>query len=133
MSTALLPLDLMCWRRSQLILTARRKFMSKLYDFLFLAGGGAPAAWTHNFMRAASRIATGPSPAPRERMRQASPIPTDTRLRDDIGLPPLVDDGPPLQQRLTLPAPAYFPTDNRLRDDIGLPPLGASSDAAAER
>ncbi len=35
---------------------ARRKRMSKLYDFLFLAGGGAPAAWAHNFMRAASRI-----------------------------------------------------------------------------
>ena len=107
--------------------------MSKLYDFLFLAGGGAPAAWTHNLMRAASRIATGASPAPRERMCQASPIPADTRLRDDIGLPPLVDDRPPLQQRLTLPAPAYFPTDDRLRDDIGLLPLGAGPDAGGGR
>lgn len=107
--------------------------MSKLYDFLFLAGGGAPAAWTHNLMRAASRIATGASPTPREYMQEASPIPTDSRLRDDIGLPPLVDDRPPLQQRLTLSIPAYFPTDDRLRDDIGLLPLGAGSNAGGQR
>jgi hypothetical protein len=107
--------------------------MSKLYDFLFLAGGGAPAAWAHNFRRVASRIVAGASPAPRERLGQATPFPTDSRMRDDIGLPPLADDRPPLQRRPTLPTPAYFPTDDRLRDDIGLPPLGQGSDAGGER
>jgi len=107
--------------------------MSKLYDLLFLAGGGATAAWMHDFKRAASRIATGASPAPRERLRPPLPFPTDNRLRDDIGLPALADDRRPLQQRPTLPAPAYFPTDDRLRDDIGLPPLGTSTDGGQPR
>jgi len=100
--------------------------MSKFYDFLFLAGGGVTAAWTHNFMRAAANIVTGASPSSRKRMRQAAPFPTDNWLRDDIGLPPLTDDWPPLQKRLTPRMPAYFPTDDRLRDDIGLPPLNSS-------
>lgn len=107
--------------------------MSKLYDFLFLAGGGATAAWVHDFKRAASRIVTGASPAPRERLRPPLAFPTDNRLRDDIGLPPLADDRPQLQQRPPLPAPAYFPTDDRLRDDIGLPPLGAGTDGGQRR
>jgi hypothetical protein len=107
--------------------------MSKLYDFLFLAGGGASAVWTQNFMRAASRFVTSASPASRERMGQASPFPTDNWLRDDIGLPPLADDRPRPQQRLTLLTPTYFPTDDWLRDDIGLPPLGAGADARERR
>lgn len=101
--------------------------MAKLYDILFLVSGAAPAAWAHGAIRAASRIGAGASPAPRERRPQASPFPTDNRLRDDIGLPPLADDPPALPQRPTLPPPPYFPADDRLRDDIGLPPLGRRS------
>jgi len=101
--------------------------MAKLYDILFLISSAASAAWARGTMQAASRIVAGASPAPRERGPQASPFPTDNRLRDDIGLPPLADDPPPLQQRPTLPPPAYFPADDRLRDDIGLPPLGHRS------
>jgi hypothetical protein len=105
--------------------------MSKLYDFLFLAGGATPAAWAHGFMRSASRVVTAASLTPRERERQAAPFPTDNWLRDDIGLPPLANDRP--QQRLTVQAPAYFPTDDWLRDDIGLPPLGEGDDAGWKR
>jgi len=101
--------------------------MAKLYDILFLVSSGASAAWAHGTMRAVSRIVTGVSPAPHERLPRASPFPTDNRLRDDIGLPPLADDAPPLQRRPTLPPPAHFPADDRLRDDIGLPPLGRRS------
>jgi hypothetical protein len=107
--------------------------MSKLYDFLFLAGGGSPASWAHNFIRAASRIVTGASSTPRERVHQASPFPTDNWMRDDIGLLPLAADRPPLQQRLTLQTPSYFPTDDRMRDDIGLPPLAEGSDVGEKR
>jgi hypothetical protein len=56
----------------------------------------------------------------------AMPFPTDNRLRDDIGLPPLAALRPPLM--LIPRTPAYFPTDDRLRDDIGLPPLGDGGD-----
>ena len=108
--------------------------MSKFYDVLLLAGGGAPAAWAHNVMRAASRIAAGAAPAPRERRGQAVPFPTDNRLRDDIGLPPLAEGWPPAPpQRLSAPTPTCFPSDDRLRDDIGLPPLGRDPGAAVER
>jgi hypothetical protein len=53
---------------------------------------------------------------------RAIPFPTDNRLRDDVGLPPLAALQPP--PMLMPRASAYFPTDDRLRDDIGLPPLG---------
>ena len=56
----------------------------------------------------------------------ANPFPTDNRLRDDIGLPPLGEPPPPIQ--LIPYASAYFPSDDRLRDDVGLPPLGAAVD-----
>lgn len=56
----------------------------------------------------------------------AIPFPTDNRLRDDIGLPPLAALQPPLTLRPRIPA--YLPTDDRLRDDIGLPPLGDGQD-----
>src|SRR5215470_8619413 len=56
----------------------------------------------------------------------AIPFPTDNRLRDEIGLPPLAALQPPLM--LIPRIPPYFPTDDRLRDDIGLPPLGEGCD-----
>ena len=56
----------------------------------------------------------------------ANSFPTDNRLRDDIGLPPIGEPPPPLQ--LIPYASAYFPSDDRLRADIGLPPLGAALD-----
>jgi len=62
------------------------------------------------------------------KFNQENPFPTDNRLRDDIGLPPLGELGPPMQ--LIPYASAYFPSDDRLRDDIGLPPLGAPVDVA---
>ena len=58
------------------------------------------------------------------KFNQTNPFPTDNRLRDDIGLPPIGEPSPPLQ--LIPYASAYFPSDDRLRDDIGLPPLGAA-------
>lgn len=58
----------------------------------------------------------------------AMPFPTDNRLRDDIGLPPLAALQPPLM--LTPRIPAYFPADDRLRDDIGLPTLSEGCDVA---
>ena len=62
------------------------------------------------------------------KFNQENPFPTDNRLRDDIGLPPIGQPPPPL---LLIPyASAYFPSDDRLRDDIGLPPLGAAVEAA---
>ena len=62
------------------------------------------------------------------------PFPTDNRLRDDIGLPPLAEGWPPAPpQRLSAPTPTCFPSDDRLRDDIGLPPLGRDPGAAVER
>jgi len=63
---------------------------------------------------------------------QAMPFPTDNRLRDDVGLPPLAALPPP-PPRLTPRPPAYFPADARLRDDIGLPPLGDGVDAEGAR
>ena len=60
------------------------------------------------------------------KLDRAMPFPTDNRLRDDIGLPPLAAARPPLM--LMPRASAYFPTDDRLRDDIGLPPLGDGCD-----
>ena len=56
----------------------------------------------------------------------ANPFPTDNRLRDDIGLPPIGEPPPPMQ--LIPYASAYFPSDDRLRDDVGLPPLGTGLD-----
>jgi hypothetical protein len=62
---------------------------------------------------------------------QAMPFPTDNRLRDDIGLPPLAESRPPLM--LMPRTPAYFPTDDRLREDIGLPPIGEGCDVDGAR
>ena len=59
-------------------------------------------------------------------LNQENPFPTDNRLRDDIGLPPIGEPPPPLQ--LIPYASAYFPSDDRLRADIGLPPLGTALD-----
>jgi len=51
-------------------------------------------------------------------------FPTDNRLRDDIGLPPLAASRPPLNLLPRwAPASRYFPTGDRLRDDVGLPPI----------
>lgn len=55
---------------------------------------------------------------------QNTPFPTDSRLREDIGLLPLAALRPPLPQRFTPPPSPHFPIEDRLRDDIGLPPLG---------
>jgi hypothetical protein len=57
---------------------------------------------------------------------EPNPFPTDNRLREDIGLPPLADSRPPL--RLPVRAARYFPTDDRLRDDVGLAPIGEGLD-----
>jgi len=47
-------------------------------------------------------------------------FPTDSRLRLDIGMLPLVEPAP-LPQRFAPPPPSGFRADERLRDDIGLP------------
>ena len=66
------------------------------------------------------------------KFNQTNSFPTDNRLRDDIGLPPIGEPPPPLQ--LIPYASVYFPNDDRLRDDIGLPPLGAALNVdSAER
>jgi hypothetical protein len=58
-------------------------------------------------------------------------FPTDNRLRDDIGLPPLAESRPPLSLLPRMAAESnYFPTDDRLRDDIGLLPIVHSAAAA---
>jgi len=101
---------------------AMRKRMSGLRGFL-PAGVRALAAWAHSVLRSTA----GASPTPPE--RQTMPFPTDSRLREDVGLLPLADSQPPLHQRLTPPRPAYFPTDNHLREDIGLPPVIADPGA----
>jgi len=67
---------------------------------------------------------------PAVKFNQTNPFPTDKRLRDDIGLPPIGEPPPPLQ--LIPYASAYFPNDDRLRDDIGLPPLGAALNVDSE-
>jgi hypothetical protein len=93
------------------------------YSFLFLAGAAAPATPAHRFWRAAADIVAGTIQVPRRRVSRPVPFPADNWIRDDIGLPPLAQNPPMPERRLTPAAPACFPTDERLRDDIGLPPL----------
>lgn len=90
--------------------------MPKLHEIALLLAGSAVATWVYNLMRSAG----GSPKRSHHPIYRAVEFPTDNRLRDDVGLPPLTVEPRPARRR-----PDYFPADDRLRDDIGLPPLDA--------
>jgi hypothetical protein len=101
-------------------------FLPKTYQSLLLLAGGTAAAFATSMSYIASSF-IGAAKLPRRTGRRlASGIPTDNWIRDDIGLPPIVDDVPPPRFGQRTPVPPYLPADDRLRADIGLPPLDGS-------